>query len=511
MLLEVPTSDGTLTAGGYLPAVDGLVRNLEVKGVGFGSFSVRFDWESGLDGEAVLFFVYLDRVAVGQVRPGEVWESSPIGDEEVEVLLVPVRMLDGGAPDISGEVGGDQVFLDWSGNGESDVVSYRVYTDNKTGTMDYTGAGLFAEVSRVVSDEVRGETGGTGTGRLVVSGIYHGARVNGVFAVEVTTETGGRVFFQYDAGGGLNGTDIELRQGVAYSVAPGLRALFLDAVGGYEVGDRWEWMVGPETRLVKRPASSGTYKFAVRAVDAAGHESDSSAVRTVVVVSELEAPPNAAVVYDRDAETLTFSWGAIDDVRVETVGVFANFDGFLGELVAYVQEEVPWVSAPSADGVVIVDVSGKPFGTWLFYLRSGDVGLAWERNATLLRVTMADLEAAVLRAVELTGATAAAGGKVRLEYVVNRVDSDPADLKVYAGASASWDVLVEVEEVEFVATGFPVSIGVLVTADVYTGLKYFGVRPVDEEGRLGPVGNILGVTADDTAPGAPVLDVAMAT
>jgi hypothetical protein len=490
---------GAYGTGGAL--LDGRVANLDAQEGSLGSAVVTAEHEIDIAGNHRLW-LYLDGVPVRTLDPGETVTTASYGEAGMDVQIWIARATDTALPDLRGSLPADRLFVDWDPVAATDATSYNVYTDNATGTMDY--AAPLLTVSDIVvtnAPAARGPDSGTGTGRITVTGTVSGT-INATLSIEIT----GSAAWQYDVtGSGLHGTDLTIKPGVPVGLPNGQTVVFLDATGDYDTGDTWEWHVGPRTDVLTGSLAAGTWQVAVTATDGAGNESSPSSVLSAVTGAVLTPPGDPAATWDAEETEIVVTWTAPEDANVASVAVFASYDAIAGTIGENVLEAWPIATAAVEAETLAVPVPTAR-GTVRLYVRSMDASGAWEENANLIVVEVADTPAAALAAPVVVEAKAGAGGALIVTAIVDATAATPAALNWYVGNSASWGALSEAASDAF-AGGEDVATVTRTLAGPYSGTKYIGVRTEATGGALSPESNIVAVGADSTAPGAPVLRV----
>jgi hypothetical protein len=482
--------------------LDGRVANLDTAEGSLGSAIVTAEHEIDIAGNHRLW-LYLDGVPVRAIEPGETVTTTSYGEAGVDVQVWIARATDTALPDLRGSLPADRLFVDWDPVTAADAVAYRVYTDNRTGTMVYS-APLVA-VDDLVSTNTpaaRAPDSGTGTGRITVTGTVAGT-INATLSIEIT----GTTKWQYDVtGSGLNGVDLDIKPGVPVGLPNGQTVVFIDGAADYDTGDTWEWHVGPRTDILTGSLAAGTWQVAVTALDGAGNESSPSSILSAVTAVVLTPPGDPAATWDAAESEIVVTWTDPEDANVESVAIFASYNATTGAIGDYVLEANPIVTAPVEDGTASVSIPTAR-GTVLLYARSMDSAGNWEDNARLLTVEVADAPAAVLAAPVVASVAAGAGGSLVITAIVDARSGVPVAVNYYVGASASWGALSEIDSDAFVPDPDGVATITKVLAGPYSGTKYVGVRTEDEDESLSPESNIVAVVADSTAPSAPTLRV----
>lgn len=492
----------------YSPAI----RNLDITAGEAGSVVAGFAWDGPTEGWS--WWGYVDGLPVGECGPGSPFVSDPLSDGGHDVRVVAWEDWVRPVPDIIGDFSGRRAYLDWSAASETDLAAYRVYWDEgDAGDAD----ALLASVSVIEVQAADGGerprlaavSSGTGTGRLTVGGSYAGTAVNETWTVAVASQTGDGGTLTLDRGAGA-GDAREWRSGVAVMLADGVWARLADDAADYDVGDEWEFRVGPRTWFLSGELEAGTYQFAVAPVDRAGNEGTATSAVSVVIAPGPDAPSGVVAVWNSVAETITITW--TDPAALDDIVIYSNWNAVFEDIEPYVLEDSPLAVVSAATETYVLTLPGGTEGTFLFYVRARESGVE-DGNASLIRVVASQATVADLGEPVVVEALPGAGGSLLVTAAVDLRDGTPDDLALYVfdTASPDWSIATAEEVVAFAGSGVPIATQTITAAGPFTGTKYVAVRAVD--GGSNETGNtaVVAVTADSTAPSAVTMTAAAAT
>lgn len=502
--------DGGVT----MPGIMGRVRNLSLSNGPLGSFVVSFLWEhdSGdTTGAGYLFFLVIDGDVTGLLRPGVVYTTEPFPDGKHDIRVIPVPSSQGVPLGLSVDLLGDRAIVTWAPGTEGDLVGYEVFWDAGTGTVNTTTRKALVTATNVPNDysDIVPTINVGGTGKIRVSGKYSGPQRNGFCSVEIANSVAGAGEFlpagQKDWRLKYRGDTLatgRLYGNMEITPLEGLRVSFISDASTYMAGNTYFFFLGPRTFWVSESLDPGTYKFAVRGVDADGDVGTLSAEVSVAIVAT-PAQVDVSARYTPATRVVSLDW--IDNASGDDLLVYTNYDFAVDRLTPYVLEEGPaatFAVAAEAGNLTAINAA-EVGGRMLLYARAFD-GTIEEDNATLLAVDLTAADVATgLSDVVIESAFATAGPRIAATIAIDAEGILPTALRLITNTT---DTTTGAATHSVALPPFTLATGNVLRGTVQTQLLddddyYLWIQAQNVGGNWTDVGQSIGpITILDSAP-----------
>ncbi len=340
---------------------------------------------------------------------------------EIRLLRPEARRL----ANFHGTPHGRHPYLTWPASTDESTRGYRIYADARSGTVNYATAIGEVDGTAIHRRYWAAADAGTGLGRLSVGGEWQGADGNRLVTVEVVA--GG---YRHDLTGTWSAAAPIRGDGQAVNLAWGARLVWESPASLYEVGDSWQFRIGPPTAWRSAvEMAEGVWKFGVRAVDAAGNLSATGVERSIALAWAPDPVSGASLHWS--GTQFTLAWTLPADSDLDAVLLYSNWSRTFERLADWVLEDGPWATL-SASAVGYVFTPGE-LGEWQFQIRTRDTAGRISDSIEVLVVDAAGLATGTaLREPEGVTVTPIAGGKFLLSWRYPLEDGgDVTEFRIY--------------------------------------------------------------------------------
>lgn len=250
---------------------------------------------------------------------------------------------------------GRRARISWTPSTDSDTVSYDVY-QRASGDAEYAVAATVDTINVHPRLYIQPDTG-TGSGRISIDGNYNGPDTNVLRTIAIGS--GGT----YTHNGG---SSTAITQGPV-ALGDGIRVVFHDAPASYVDGDEYAYRIGPLTYWLSPELPQDTYEYQVRAIDAAGNESDANGFDAVAIIHLPDPVEDLEASWD--GTDIQLDW-TLPQATPSAILVYTNYNVTTGRLEDHVIETGPMatLSGTAENHSITSPASGE----WQIHVRPRD-------------------------------------------------------------------------------------------------------------------------------------------
>lgn len=348
-----------------------------------------------------------------------------LSDGNVRIDVRTIRGSTAILPEFFGFPYGRRAYLDWIPSDNEDVRSYKVF-QKASGDAEFSLIQTVDTID-VHRERTKGVATGTGSGTVEIGGTFTGDDTNEEFTIEISSGT-----FRHNLTGSWSAYKT-IQQDSLFYLDYGVTLIFNNEVSDYDDGDTYTFRVGPLNYFITNELDEDTYDFKIKAVDAAGNESDYNTEDTVKIIHLPNSVSSLSASWD--GTNIDLSWTLPDDNDLDAVYIYTNLNKTTQVLEDNIIESGPyWESAGTTTNL---QVAPSVDGEWKFLVRTVDTQGRINDSIQLVSVDTTDIPTeTALNSPENLELTLLPSGGVSLDWNYKwDFGTDLSEFRVYYGIS----------------------------------------------------------------------------